>query len=442
MHVYRMQKLFEATGKDRVVNIRSRASLYQTLDRLERHGLVEVAETVRVTAIPTASYTRPPTPAARSPATGCARCFTPPTATTPSSWPRCRSCSGCRPRRRRAELELRTRQLAAQLAETAGGAGRRSPGAARGCSCSRRSTAWRCSPPRCRWLRGVIDDLQAGRLTWSEEWLRQIAETVHHRRRPRGVLMTPMIEAHGLTKHYGKTQALDGLDLVAHTRPGGGRARPQRRRQDDVRAHGGHAAAPRRGHAARRRSRRRAATPRPSAGSSASPASSPPIEPAMTGRENLEMVARLFGLGRRDAKAAAASVLDQLGLERRRRPPGAHLLGRHAPAAGPRRQPGRAPRACCCSTSRPPALTRAAGSSCGTRSAPSSPAGTDVLLTTQYLDEADQLASEIVIIDHGRAVADGHARRAQAPGSAATWSRSMWPIETTSQGGRDARAAA
>jgi ABC-2 type transport system ATP-binding protein len=33
--------------------------------------------------------------------------------------------------------------------------------------------------------------------------------------------------------------------------------------------------------------------------------------------------------------------------------------------------------------------------------------GTDVLLTTQYLDEADRLASQIVIIDHGRAVAAG-----------------------------------
>jgi ABC-2 type transport system ATP-binding protein len=33
--------------------------------------------------------------------------------------------------------------------------------------------------------------------------------------------------------------------------------------------------------------------------------------------------------------------------------------------------------------------------------------GTDVLLTTQYLDEADHLASRIVIIDHGRAVAAG-----------------------------------
>jgi ABC-2 type transport system ATP-binding protein len=33
--------------------------------------------------------------------------------------------------------------------------------------------------------------------------------------------------------------------------------------------------------------------------------------------------------------------------------------------------------------------------------------GTTVLLTTQYLDEADQLADEIVVIDHGRAIATG-----------------------------------
>ena len=38
------------------------------------------------------------------------------------------------------------------------------------------------------------------------------------------------------------------------------------------------------------------------------------IEPAMTGRENLEMVARLFGQSRRTAKASAAAVLEQLGL--------------------------------------------------------------------------------------------------------------------------------
>jgi ABC-2 type transport system ATP-binding protein len=33
--------------------------------------------------------------------------------------------------------------------------------------------------------------------------------------------------------------------------------------------------------------------------------------------------------------------------------------------------------------------------------------GTDILLTTQYLDEADRLASDIVIIDHGTVIAAG-----------------------------------
>ena len=31
--------------------------------------------------------------------------------------------------------------------------------------------------------------------------------------------------------------------------------------------------------------------------------------------------------------------------------------------------------------------------------------GTDVLLTTHYLEEADELADRVVVIDHGRAIA-------------------------------------
>ncbi len=33
--------------------------------------------------------------------------------------------------------------------------------------------------------------------------------------------------------------------------------------------------------------------------------------------------------------------------------------------------------------------------------------GTTVLLTTQYLDEADRLADDIVVIDHGKVIAEG-----------------------------------
>src|SRR3954447_16391269 len=52
LHVYGMQKLLEAQGKDRVVNLRSRASLYQALERLVRLELVEVATTTRVEGYP------------------------------------------------------------------------------------------------------------------------------------------------------------------------------------------------------------------------------------------------------------------------------------------------------------------------------------------------------------------------------------------------------
>ncbi len=37
--------------------------------------------------------------------------------------------------------------------------------------------------------------------------------------------------------------------------------------------------------------------------------------------------------------------------------------------------------------------------------------GTTVLLTTQYLDEAERLADDIVVVDHGRVIARGDARR-------------------------------
>ena len=45
--------------------------------------------------------------------------------------------------------------------------------------------------------------------------------------------------------------------------------------------------------------------------------------------------------------------------------------------------------------------------------------GTTVLLTTQYLDEADRLANQIAVIDHGRVIATGTAAELKAKVGAA-----------------------
>ena len=65
------------------------------------------------------------------------------------------------------------------------------------------------------------------------------------------------------------------------------------------------------------------------------------------------------------------------------------------------------PRRCSSSTSRRRVSTRAAGSSCGASCATSSATARRCFLTTQYLDEADQLADRIVVVDHGRIIAEG-----------------------------------
>jgi len=130
------------------------------------------------------------------------------------------------------------------------------------------------------------------------------------------------------------------------------------------------------------------------------------VEEMMTGRENLVMVARLYGQGRAAAVASSLLILEQMGLReaadrqvrtysggmRRRLDLGASLVGAprllllDEPTTG--LDPG--------SRNEVWDAIRAMGE-----------AGTDMLLTTQYLDEADHLAAYVVIIDGGAVIAQG-----------------------------------
>jgi ABC-2 type transport system ATP-binding protein len=133
------------------------------------------------------------------------------------------------------------------------------------------------------------------------------------------------------------------------------------------------------------------------------------VEPAMTGRENVEMVARLFGQSAASARHNAAEVLERMGLSdeagrqvrtysggmRRRLDLGASLVGRPRLLLLDEPTTGLDPR----SRIELWEVIRELVAD-----------GTDVLLTTQYLDEADHLASQVVIVDHGRLVASGTPR--------------------------------
>jgi ABC-2 type transport system ATP-binding protein len=217
--------------------------------------------------------------------------------------------------------------------------------------------------------------------------------------------MTPTIEAQGLKKRYGKTHALNGLDLVAERGQvvavlgpnGAGKTTFVRAvatllaLDEGVLRVAGHDV------------RRDPGAVRRVIGLAGQFAA---VEPAMSGRENLEMVARLFGQDRRAARRSADAVLEQLGLSddadrlartysggmRRRLDLGASLVGTPRLLLLDEPTTGLDPRS---RIELWEAIRRLVET------------GTDVLLTTQYLDEADHLADQVVIVDHGRAVATG-----------------------------------
>src|SRR6266516_5398052 len=117
-HVYRMQKLIEQQGKDRVVNVRSRASLYQTIERLMRLGLVEVRETVHSEGYPD-RIVYAITDAGREAAQEWLREML---RSTGGEFPEFIAAVsvlfGLAPEDARAQLELRAEKLAAELADT------------------------------------------------------------------------------------------------------------------------------------------------------------------------------------------------------------------------------------------------------------------------------------------------------------------------------------
>jgi len=130
------------------------------------------------------------------------------------------------------------------------------------------------------------------------------------------------------------------------------------------------------------------------------------VDETLTGRENLEMVGRLSRLSKKEAAERAADTLERLSLAdagdrplkgysggmRRRLDLGAGFVARPRVLLLDEPTTGLDPASRLELWSFLRDLVRE---------------GASVLLTTQYLEEADQLASDIVVIDHGKIIAHG-----------------------------------
>ena len=137
------------------------------------------------------------------------------------------------------------------------------------------------------------------------------------------------------------------------------------------------------------------------------------VDEDLTGHENLVLIGRLMGLAWADAKQRATELLDGFGLSdaagkqvrtysggmRRRIDIAASLVTRPEILFLDEPTTGLDPR----SRNQVWDLVRRIAAS-----------GTTVLLTTQYLEEADRLAERLAVIDHGRVIAEGTSRDLKA----------------------------
>ncbi len=216
------------------------------------------------------------------------------------------------------------------------------------------------------------------------------------------------VDAHGLVKRYGSTTALGGVDVTVPTGTitailgpnGAGKTTTVRilttlTEADegtatvagyDVRTHP---------HEVRRR-----------IGLTAQDAT---VDPILTGRENLVLIGQLHQLSRKEAKQRATLLLRQFSLEdaadrltsgysggmRRRLDLAATLVAHPQVLFLDEPTTGLDPRA---RNDLWEVLERLVDD------------GTTILLTTQYLEEADRLADDILVVDHGGIIAQGDAR--------------------------------
>ena len=219
--------------------------------------------------------------------------------------------------------------------------------------------------------------------------------------------MAPAIETSGLCKRYGNVRALDGVDLRAEKGTvlgllgpnGAGKTTAVRILTTLLKPDGGSARVDGLDVV------KDAGELRERIGLAGQYAA---VDESLTGRENLELFGRLYGMKKRDARKRANDLLERFELA----DAGHRLVNTYS--GGMRRRLDLAGAL----VARPPVLFLDEPT---TGLDPRSrlglwqtiedrvSQGATVLLTTQYLEEADRLADQIAVIDHGKVIAEGTA---------------------------------
>jgi DNA-binding PadR family transcriptional regulator len=173
MHPYRMQQLIKERGKDEVINVAQRASLYQTIGRLEREGLIAALKVARDEKRPERTVYEL-TDAGRTITLEWMRQILSTPTQEFSEFPAAISFLPLlAPKDALRQLESRARALEAELARIDE-------------QCRLASSVPRLfllemellratRATELSWVTSVVKDLQSGKLIWSKAWLRKIA---------------------------------------------------------------------------------------------------------------------------------------------------------------------------------------------------------------------------------------------------------------------------
>ncbi|TDD34636.1 PadR family transcriptional regulator [Saccharopolyspora elongata] len=174
MHPYRMREMIKERGKDRIANVAQRNSVYQTIDRLLRAELIAVRETARDERRPERTVYEITDAGRDALRTWTAEMLASPAREFPEFPAALATLMVLTPEDVTAGLAKRAADLATSLAADRE-ALRAAPELPRLFLLDEEySIAVR--EAELKWVEGVLAALRSGELTWSEEWIRAVAE--------------------------------------------------------------------------------------------------------------------------------------------------------------------------------------------------------------------------------------------------------------------------